>query len=177
MCERWDFCKGLWTKVARHKNRSKDYIKDQGSIGKTRSLLPPPVRNEQRGRGLQDPLGVSNRQGYAQLGTRARCKTERGEGGDHGEVLTSVGEEGSDPDLEEDGSLRMARHTRRGGTPVHLWRRGGAAGVRFVEVNPKAAPACSNGFHVHRIDDESPCLALLVRTACGRKNRRWCSGG
>jgi hypothetical protein len=49
MCERWDFCRGLWTKVARHKNISKDYIKDQGSNCKTSSLLPPPVRNEQRG--------------------------------------------------------------------------------------------------------------------------------
>jgi hypothetical protein len=105
-----------------------------------------------------------------------RCKTERGERGDHWEVFTSVGEEGSDPDLEEDGALCTARHTGRGGTLVHLSRRGGAAGVRFVEVNPKVAPACSSGFHVQRIDDKSLCLALLVRTAYGRKNRRWCSG-
>jgi hypothetical protein len=94
MCERWDFCKGLWTKVARHKNRSKDYIKDQGSNCKTRSLLPHPVKNEHTRRDSQDPLGVSNRQGYAQLGTRVRCKTERGEGGDRREVPTGGRREG-----------------------------------------------------------------------------------
>jgi hypothetical protein len=41
--------------------------------------------------------------------------------------------------------------------------------MRFDEANPKAAPACSGGFHIQRIDDESPRLALLVRTACGWK--------
>jgi hypothetical protein len=63
MCERWDFCKGLWTKVARHKNRSKDYIKDQRSrlTGPSGHFQSPGLRaardtgemqnGERRGRG------------------------------------------------------------------------------------------------------------------------------
>jgi hypothetical protein len=109
MCERWDFCKGLWTKVARHKNRSKDYIKDQGSNCKTRSLLPHPVKNEHTRRDSQDPLGVSNRQGYAQLGTRVRCKTERGEGGDRREVPTGGRREGERLNSKGEGGGRPWR--------------------------------------------------------------------
>jgi hypothetical protein len=46
-------------------------------------------------------LGASNLWGFRQLGPWVRCKTERGDRGDHRDMLTNGGDRWRWPDFEE----------------------------------------------------------------------------
>jgi hypothetical protein len=79
-------------------------------------------------------------------------------------VLTSVGEEGSDLYLEEDGGLCTAQHTGRGGTLVHLCDREGQRGKQR-----QLAPAASTS-------SESTTRTPALHCSCGRLAARKIGG-
>jgi hypothetical protein len=112
MCERWDFRRGFSIDWSRHKTDLKITRKARGLNTKQGVFFLLWIGTYKEGRGLQELLGLSNRQGSRQLGARARRKTDRGERGDLKDVLTTGGDWREAPDLEEGRpAVVLWRHT------------------------------------------------------------------